>query len=668
MMMRVALAGNPNVGKSVIFNNLTGSHQRVGNWPGKTVEKKEGVFRYDNEEIYVVDLPGTYSLTAHSIEELIARGYIVEERPDVVVVVVDASNIERNLYLVLQVLELGAKTVVALNKMDLAEVSSLYLDARKLERLLGVPVIPTVAPKKVGMDELCRKILEVARTKRQVVKVRYGNEFEEAIGKIERQLEGDKALEAYSTRWLAIKLLEGDEAVIKKVQRAASGGKVLREVEEIRKALKRKHGDLEMALINERYRVIKYIVERAVKGEKVLTASDYLDQALLDRYLGMPIFISILWIIFQFTFIVSMPFSDILSDIFAISSERLAGITGIARVDYLLFGEYGVLNGVGMVLSFVPLIMTLYFTMSLLEDFGYIARAAFLMDKVMRKLGLTGRSIIPMILGFGCNIAGVYSTRIIPVEEDRIVAIVTNPLMLCSARLVTFVVIAAAFWGSAAGSVVLSLYILGIALAVLVALVLKRSVFKGRVSPFIMELPPYQIPSLKVATTQMWVRASLFFKKAGTVILLGLLVVGLLATTDVSTLSFTQDIERSLVATIGHALQPIFAPLNWDWRLVVATVFGFIAKEIVIGASAMLYGVSEEEFSNFLALHYDPVTMYAYMVFVLVYVPCVATIAAVKHETLSWRWAVFTIIYEIVLAYALSLVILLIGRTFFPGV
>lgn len=667
-MIRVALAGNPNVGKSVIFNNLTGSHQRIGNWPGKTVEKKEGIFRYDSEEIYVIDLPGIYSLTPYSVEELIARNYIIEERPDIVVVIIDASNIERNLYLLLQILELEVKIVVALNKTDLARSSNIHIDVKKLESMLGVPVIPMVAPKKLGMGELCRKILEVAKSERQRVRIKYSDDFERAIHKVVKLLEGNELSKVYNARWLAIKLLEKDSEVINRVRKVAGGETILKEVDSIRRSIEEKYGDSEIAFVDERYRIIGSIVEEVVKGEKTLTVSDYLDQAFLNRYLGMPIFISILWIIFQFTFIVSTPFSDMLGDFFAFLSERLYNLTGIKHIDYLLFGDYGVLNGIGTVLSFIPLIMALYFALSLFEDFGYMARAAFLMDKVMRGLGLTGRCIIPMILGFGCNIAGVYSARIIPAEEDRIIAIITNPLMLCSARLVTFMVIVAAFWGSIAGTIILSLYVLGIGLAVLVALVLRKVVFKGLVSPFIMELPPYQMPSLKVAFVQMWIRGSLFFKKAGTIILLGLIVIGLLSTTNASTFSFTDNIEESLVSAIGRFFQPLFSPFGWDWRLIVAIIFGFIAKEIVIGATAMLYGVSEEGLSSLVALHYDPITMYAYMVFVLIYVPCVATLAAVKHETSSWKWTFFTILYEVTLAYALSLLILFMGRTLFSGV
>ncbi len=667
-MIRVALAGNPNVGKSVIFNSLTGGRQKVGNWPGKTVEKREGFFEVDGEEVLVVDLPGTYSLTAYSVEELIARNYILEEQPDVVVVVVDASNLERNLYLVLQVIELGARVVLALNKMDLAEASNIRIDVKELESLLGVPVVPTVAPRGLGLDELRRKIIEVARAKKQATRLAYAEDFERALSLIMEHLREIAPLKRFNARWLAIKLLEGDNEVVRMVSAVPEGKEVLRHVKVVRRELEERHGDLELALISERYRVIKRIVERVVSGEKRLEASDALDQALLDKYLGLPVFVSLLWVMFQFTFIVSAPFSDMLGDFFAILSERLRGVTGVSYLDYVLFGEYGVLNGIGTVLSFLPIIAALYFVLSLFEDFGYMARAAFLMDRVMRKLGLAGQAIIPMILGFGCNIAGVYGARIIPSEEDRVTAIVTNPLMLCSARLTAFTVIVAAFWGAAGGSVLLSLYLLGVTLAFLVALALRVFILrKSAPSPLVMELPPYQLPSLKVAITQMCVRASLFFRKAGTIILLGLLVIGLLATTDSSTFSFTLDVERSVLASLGRSLQPVFAPLGWDWRLVVAVIFGFIAKEIVIGATSMLYGVAEDELPSLLSQYYDPVTMYSYMVFVLVYTPCIATLAAIRHETQSWKWTAFTIAYEVALAYVLSLLVLALGRALFGG-
>ncbi len=663
-MIKVGLAGNPNVGKSVIFNNLTGSRQHIGNWPGKTVEKKEGYARCNGDTIYIIDLPGSYSLTAYSPEEIITREYIINDKPDVVVAVVDASNLERNLYLVLQLMELGINLVVDLNKIDLAELSGQSIDVKMLEKLLGVPIVPTIAPKKIGLNELCEKILEVAKFKKISPKIRYSREVQDTLEKIVSILERYRdEFRDYYLVWLAIKFLEKDP-IVEEIIRNRIGKNAFNEISIIRRKFEEKHGNTELYMINERYRVIQDIVSKVVRGERKLTVSDILDYAFLDKYLGIPVFLSILWILFQFTFIVSTPFIDLVGDAFAFVSENLEGITGNAYLDYLFFGDYGILNGIGMILSFVPLIMTLYFALSLFEDFGYMARAAFLMDKAMRKIGMTGRTIIPMILGFGCNVAGIYGTRIIPEEEDRIVAIITNPLMMCSARLAAFSILVQAFWQANAGSVLLSLYILGILLAVAISLLLKKTVFKERVSPFIMELPPYQFPSIKNAFSEAWNRGSLFFKKAGTIILVGLLVIGVLSTVTID-MRPARDIEESVIAMIGEAFSPIFKPLGWDWRLVVAIIFGFVAKEIVIGATAMLYGVPEEEFATFIANNYDPLTIYGYMIFVLVYVPCIASLAAIKHETGSWKWVIFTVIYEVLLAYVLNLLVVSFGRILF---
>jgi len=663
-MIKVGLAGNPNVGKSVIFNNLTGSRQHIGNWPGKTVEKKEGYARCNGDTIYIIDLPGSYSLTAYSPEEIITREYIINDKPDVVVAVVDASNLERNLYLVLQLMELGINLVVDLNKIDLAELSGQSIDVKMLEKLLGVPIVPTIAPKKIGLNELCEKILEVAKFKKISPKIKYSREVQDTLEKIVSILERYRdEFRDYYLVWLAIKFLEKDP-IVEEIIRNRIGKNAFNEISIIRRKFEEKHGNTELYMINERYRVIQDIVSKVVRGERKLTVSDILDYAFLDKYLGIPVFLSILWILFQFTFIVSTPFIDLVGDAFAFVSENLEGITGNAYLDYLFFGDYGILNGIGMILSFVPLIMTLYFALSLFEDFGYMARAAFLMDKAMRKIGMTGRTIIPMILGFGCNVAGIYGTRIIPEEEDRIVAIITNPLMMCSARLAAFSILVQAFWQANAGSVLLSLYILGILLAVAISLLLKKTVFKERVSPFIMELPPYQFPSIKNAFSEAWNRGSLFFKKAGTIILVGLLVIGVLSTVTID-MRPARDIEESVIAMIGEAFSPIFKPLGWDWRLVVAIIFGFVAKEIVIGATAMLYGVPEEEFATFIANNYDPLTIYGYMIFVLVYVPCIASLAAIKHETGSWKWVIFTVIYEVLLAYVLNLLVVSFGRILF---
>ena len=683
--IKVALAGNPNVGKSVIFNNLTRGRQHVGNWPGKTVEKKEGHFYYRGVKVHVVDLPGTYSLTAYSPEELIARNYIIEEEPDVVVDVVDASNLERNLYLTLQLLELGANLIIALNKVDLASSLECEVDAKGLEEALGVPVVATVAPRGIGMEELKAKIVEMSgggskagrlapcgagcgycllRVRRGgggPRRLRYSEEVEEAISRVEAEVLKDPALSRYNARWLAIKLLEGDEEVRAKVSSSPRAGEVLEAASRERERLSKRFGmDAEIVLANERYRLVEEIVRRVLKGSKSTTPSDLIDKVVLDRYLGIPIFLVALWAMFQFTMAVSAPFCDILGDVFALLSSFLKGLTGNPALDDLLFGDYGVLNGLGTILSFVPIIFFLYFALSLLEDSGYMARVAFVTDRAMRKVGLSGRAVISMIIGFGCNVPAVYSTRAIPDEGDRLIATVVNPLMLCSARLTVFSMLAYAFFRRAAGSAILSLYLLGLLLAVAVAMLLRRAYLRGRSSPLILELPLYQRPTLRSVALHMWERALMFVKKAGTVILAGLLFMDVLMHLSWPGLTWVEDVGPSAVAAIGRALQPLFSPLGWDWRLAVSVIFGFVAKEVVLGSMSLLYGAPEAELGDRLSSLYTPLQAYSFMAFVLIYVPCVVTVAAIAHER-GWRWALFTVVYEVLLAYAVALAIYLVG-------
>jgi ferrous iron transport protein B len=656
-LIRVALAGNPNVGKSVIFNNLTGSHQHIGNWPGKTVEKAEGICKFNGKEIYVIDLPGAYSLTAYSIEEKIARDYIIYEKPDVVVNIVDASNLERNLYLTLQLLELGANIILVLNKFDLAEKSGIKINTKVLEERLGIPIIVTIAPKKKVMKELCENIIKVANNPVQRI-IKYDSKIEKYIERVLRLIK-PYVPSKLNPRWVAIKLLERDEDVEEKAKKFLDNDTLL-EIEKIRKEFADSLGDPETVLTDERYKLISEILSNALVRTAEITVSDTLDYALLDIVFGIPIFYAVLWILFQFAFMFSAPFCDFLGDFFAWISSSLSGITGIEWVDYLFFGDYGVLNGIGIILSFVPLIMALYFALSMLEDSGYMARAAFLMDKIMRKFGLSGRAIISMMLGFGCNVPAVYSTRVIPDEKDRITAIVINPLMLCSARLTFFSAIAAAFFGKMGGDIILSLYLLGIFLALVIAVILRKTILKGETTAFILELPQYQTPVSSVALSKAWGRAKMFFTKAGVVIFPGVLVLGILSILTPN-LTFTDNVENSIVAVIGKTLLPLAAPLGWDWRLMVAAIFGFVAKEIVLGASAILYGVSEETIASKMASMYDPLTMYAYMVFILIYVPCVVTLGAIKHEA-GTKWMLFTLVYEILLAYAMAWLVLFIGH------
>lgn len=661
--IRIALAGNPNVGKTVIFNGLTGARQHVANWPGVTVEKKEGRYTYDGVEVEVVDLPGTYSLSPYSIDEKIARDYVVEERPDVVVDIVDASNLERNLYLTAQLLETGANVVVALNIMDEAEAKGMRIDAARLSDILGVPVVPMVAVKGVGFKELKDAIYEEAMKpgKRRRATVGYGK-AEEFIASLEKEIEGCPELERYERRWLAIKLLENDSEVIQKV-RGYGCSELVRKAEDTRNIFEKELGDPETYFADKRYEFIGSILGSVLtKVGKGWTFSDMLDKVLVHRVFGIPIFLSLMWAAFQFTFSVSAPFSDAIDLFFSWLGEVASGSIMDPALRSLVVD--GIIGGLGSVIVFIPPIFFLFFALSLMEDSGYLARAAFVMDKAMYKVGLAGKSFVPMLIGFGCNVPAIMATRSIEDQKDRLLTILVNPLMSCSARLPVYVLFAGAFFAGIEGSVIFSMYLLGIALAVIIALLLRKIIFKGAPSPLILEMPPYRTPTLKSTAIHMWERGSMFLKKAGTIIFLGVLVIWFLSTYPGGPGS---DIETSYVATLGHWLQPIFAPMGWDWRAAVALFFGFIAKEIVVGAYGTFYGIegaTEESESLRAALQgaFTPLSAYAFMAFVLIYMPCVATLGVIKQETGSWKWTLFAVVYELLLAYVVSLAIIGLGH------
>jgi ferrous iron transport protein B len=663
----VALIGNPNVGKSQIFNNLTGGRAHVGNWPGKTVEKKEGKCVHKGVELHIIDLPGTYSLTAHSIDELIARNFIVEEKPDVVVDIVDASNLERNLYLLLQLLELEANVVVALNKWDVAESLGYEINVDELSRLLGVPVIPTVATEKIGMEELKDAILEAAKRKeRRKDVVKYGEPFDGIISEIASILQKDSELSSkYPVRWLAIKVLEADEEVMKTVSKSPVYNELKLKLEEAKKVLGE---DMEIALAERRYSIIaETIIPRVlIKGARPLTLTDLLDKAFLSKHLGIPIFLALWWALFRFAFDVSAPFSNMLSMLFTelgkfvssgISDPQLAGLVAD-----------GIFGGLGTVLSFFPPIFFLFLGLAVLEDSGYLPRAAFVMDRLMVKLGLHGRSFIPMLLGFGCNVPAVMATRTIEREEDRILTILVNPLMSCSARLPVYLLIASAVLGPWAAAATYSMYILGIALAILMAKLFRTVIpyFKGKPSPLIMELPLYAVPTVRTTLIHAWERGRLFLRKAGTIILLVVILSWFLSNYPWEAVHQNGEfaIENSYIAQLGRLLEPYFRPLGFNWMAVVALFFGFLAKEAVVGTFATMLGVSEEEASSALASAgvFTPLTGFAFMAFTLTYTPCMATLGAIYRETNSWKWTIFAVVYELALAYLVALGIVTFGR------
>ncbi len=664
-MAKIALAGNPNVGKTVIFNELTGSRQHVGNWPGVTVEKKSGKYAHRGIEIEVVDLPGTYSLSPYSIDEKVARDYIVEEKPDAVVNIVDASNIERNLYLTVQLLETGANVVVALNMMDEAESKGMKIDIERLSDILKAPVVPMVAVKGKGIGELKDAIYEeiTGHKEHRHMTIGYGKEVERAIVSLEEDIERCPSLGKYRRRWVAIKLLEGDKEVLKKVKDAGCEY-ILKKADYIKKELGKKlNDDLETYFADKRYEFVDDVLGVVlVKGKRVWTFSDMLDKVLTHKIFGIPIFLAMMWAAFQFTFAVAVPFMDAIDLFFGwFGDVARASITDPALRS--LVAE-GIIGGLGSVLIFLPNIFLLFFALSLMEDSGYLSRAAFVMDKAMYRIGLQGKSFVPMLLGFGCNVPAIMATRTIEDRKDRLITILVNPLMSCSARLPVYILFAGAFFVGIEGSVIFSMYLMGILLAIIMAVLLRKFLFRGKPSPLIMEMPPYRMPTLKSSAIHMWEKGSMFLKKAGTIIFAGVVIIWFLSTYPGGPGS---NIETSYVAMIGQWIQPIFAPLGWDWKAAIALVFGFVAKEIVVGAYGTFYGISnvnEENATLRGELHntFTPLSAYAYMAFVLIYVPCLATIATIKSETGSWKWTLFAVGYMVALAYIVALVITAVGH------
>jgi len=659
----IALAGNPNSGKTTVFNALTGSHQRTGNWPGVTVERKEGEYQHGDTKVNVVDLPGTYGLSAYSIDEKIARDYLVTENPDVVVTIVDASNLERNLYLVIQLLELGQNVVVCLNMMDLARKSGMEIDHERLSELLGVPVVPTVAHKGEGIEELRRAVLEAAERRdldQSSRTVNYGEELERIIGEIGEIISQIKT--PYPPRFAATKLLEGDPDMEELIP-----GEMKARVDEILKDVEEKIGeDVETYLAERRYGFIHGLARECVRrrpslGGKI-SFSDRVDKVVTNRFLGIPIFLFFMWLSFQLVFKLGNPIADLIDAGFGrLSGWSSSALEAIGAPGWLgsFIGD-GLIAGVGSVLVFLPNIMLLFLIFGFLEDSGYMARAAFVMDRVMHALGLHGKSFIPMLLGFGCNVPAIMGTRILESRKDRILTILVNPLMSCSARLPIYMLFAGVFFARHQGLVVFSLYLLGIVLAVLVARIFKSLFFKEEVAPFIMELPPYRMPTPKNVIFLMWTRSSMFLRKAGTVILAGVILIWLLA-------SLPPGVEygssQSLIGRLGHILAPLLAPAGFGfWQAGVALTFGIMAKEVVVGTLGTLYG-GEEHLRTALAHSFNPLSAYAFMVMSLIYIPCIATIAVIKREA-GWRWAGLAVGYSLALGWLVAVIIYQVGRIF----
>ncbi len=663
--LKIGLAGNPNVGKTTLFNNLTGLNQHVGNWPGKTVEKAEGHYNYNNNRVDVIDLPGNYALSAHSIEEIVSRDFIVDEDSDVIVNIIDASNLERNLYLTVQMMELGANLVVALNMNKFAQDKGYTIDAKKLSDLLGVPVVEIEANSKIGKDQLLKTIEEAAKNPVNTVnRLSYGPELFDHLNELQTAIEEDKNLNDVPSRWIAIKLLEDDEIILDRIEDSSKRNNILNTTEKVKKHFKDIYNESsEEVIANARYAYIegllKEVLTKPATEKKTLT--DKIDSIVTNRILGFPIFLIIMYLMFQITFTVAAPFQDMIDEGFGILGEMVATSLGDGMLTSFIVD--GIIGGVGGVLVFLPQIILLFLIISFLEDSGYLARAAFVMDKVMHSLvGLHGKAFIPMILGFGCGIPGIMATRTMENEKDRLITMLIVPFMSCTARMPVYLLLVGAFFAAAdQTNVIFSLYVLGIVVAIIVAFILRKTLFDDMDAPFVMELPDYKLPTLRGILMHTAEKSWGFVRKAGTIILAAAIIVWILS-------SFPAGVEygsqESAIGMIGTAVAPVFAPLGFgSWQPAVALIFGLVAKEVVVGTFSSLFGVAEEGAGIAAAMHgiFTPLTAYVFMVFVLLYIPCFAALGTIKQETGGWKWPLIMSATTLITAYVVSFIVYMVG-------
>jgi ferrous iron transport protein B len=720
--LRIAVAGNPNSGKSTLINSLAGTRLHVGNWPGVTVEKREASFERRGERIALVDLPGTYSLSPYTQEEVVARDYLVEERPDVIIDVVDATNLERNLYLTVQLLELEIPVVVALNIHDEAERMGYRIDVPAMEQALGVRIVPTVATKGTGLEALLDAATAAAGdpSRHRPRRLHYGGDIEVAAEALmaEVQRRYPDLAGRYPGRWLAFKLLEGDRRVIDEAGLQGIEPLVAQAAEHLLSA----HGeDVESLMADARYARATGLTREVLTKPDIrkIELTEKIDRIALNRFLGIPLFLAAMWLVFKLTFDVSSPFGDWLSTVTAGPFTRWTRVlVGLVHgPDWLVsLVTDGVIAGVGSVLVFVPVIFAMMFFITFLEGSGYMARAAFVMDRAMHSMGLHGRSFIPMLLGFGCSVPAIYATRTLENPRDKALTALLIPLMSCGARLPVYVLFVGAFFSSRSGTVLWSIYVLGIVLAVLMGILFKRTLFRGESPMFIMELPPYRMPSGKSLAIHTWEKGKHFLFKAGTYILAVSVLVWFL-------LNLPWGVEQkkdSYLGTVGQAIAPVFKPLGFGtWEAASSLVAGVIAKEIVVGTMGEIYVPEKKEtpagpapsmsedlrgigtsfaeagkkaFTNVfstaeiasisekgeskpereslravMAKTYTPLSAYAFMAFVLLYMPCIVAAAAFKHEFGTWKWFGVAFVYQSVLAWTVALVIYQGGRLFGLG-
>ena len=663
-LLTFALVGNQNCGKTTLFNQLTGANQHVGNFPGVTVDRKDGSIR-GQKDTSITDLPGIYSMSPYSSEELVSRKFVLETKPKAIINIVDATNIERNLYLTMQLLEMNVPMVVALNMMDELTGNGGTVDVNAMESMLGVPVVPISASKNQGVDELVRHAVHIARYQERPLRQDFcspedhGGAVHRALHAVRHLIEDHAERAGLPARFAASKLIEGDERIAEQLDLDQNEKEML---EHIILQMETERGlDRGAAIADMRFDYIGKVCERCVikpHESREHIRSERLDRVLTGKYTAIPMFIAIMGLVFFLTFFLIGPF---LQDLLARGIESLGALAARAMeaggvntaIQSLVLG--GIFEGVGSVVSFLPLIVTLFFFLSLLEDSGYIARVAFFMDKLLRKIGLSGRSIVPMLIGFGCTVPAVMSTRTLPSDRDRKMTILLTPFMSCTAKLPIYSFFVAAFFPRNGWLIITGLYLLGIAMGILVALLYKKTLFRGEAVPFVMELPNYRLPSARNVLQLLWEKAKDFLQRAFSVILIATIVVWFLKSFDFR-FNLVADSRDSILAAIAGLLVPLFRPVGLgDWRIVTSLITGFMAKESVVSVMEMLFASAEGIGSMLSTL-----TAASLLVFSLLYTPCVAAVASIKRE-LGSRWAVYVVLWQCGVAWLAALIVHLLG-------
>lgn len=644
MVVTVALVGNPNVGKTSIFNRLVGARQYVANWPGVTVSKIEGATEWKGNTLHFIDLPGTYSLSSKSIDEKITRDFLFFSPPNVTLLIADSLNPEQSFYLLIETLEITKSVILVMNSYDEVKRQKTKIDKYELQKHFGVPVVFTSAKTGEGISELKDMIVDIAKGKKIKNVIFDYKEYEKIIVDIENQIPDDLFK---NKRYAALKYLEGDEYFVNKLENIVKIDKAIKE-----NALNH--------IPKIRYEYVKYVLKEAYSGnniEYIKTMNDKIDHVLTHKIFGIPILVAIMYIIFKFTFDVVQPLADILDYSFSQLADYVKSF-GDGLFTSLIAD--GLIGGVGGVLVFVPNIFALFIALGILEETGYLPRAAFVLDRIMYKMKLSGRSFMSLLLGFGCNVPSIMTARGLPDEKERLGTILSAPFISCSARFPVYMMIISIFFPRYKAEVLFSIYAISILITAFTAFFVNKVFFKGESVPLVMELPRYRVPTIRNIAIYMWNKGSHFLKKAGTIILItSILVWGLTYFPNKG------DVETSYASYIGKTLEYILKPLGFDWKIGTALFFGGVAKEVIVSTMSMLYGFTEGDLiSAKLALSesLNSVNAYAFLIFVMLYIPCFATIATIKSETGSWKWVIFTVIYSFLIAYILSFIFLNLGK------